>query len=167
MKFRTVLTVMVIVLLVSIVNVSAKDNPAKIEHELTEIENLKLINIDYKVKDLQNQYANFNRNLSAALKETQQSKDRIIKNIEKRLNIKLGEYKIKSNKIIMKPQPKKTAEPTKINEKINEVKAAVTSVDKNQSTLATEDNLEQRTIEMEKIKELEEKNEIIFGPEEK
>ncbi|MCK5161612.1 MAG: hypothetical protein KAQ99_08580 [Candidatus Aureabacteria bacterium] len=156
MKLTTVLMIMVILLSVSMANVSAKT-----EHELTEIENLKLINIDYKVKDLQNQYANLKRNLSAALNETQQSKNRIIKDIEKRLNIKPGEYKIKSNKIIMKPQSKK------INEKINEVISPVMSVDKNQSTLATEDNLEQHTIEMEKIKELEEKNEIIFGPEEK
>ena len=74
MKITTVLMAMVVLLSVSMANVSAKT-----EHELTEIENLKLINIDYKVKDLQNQYANFNRNLSAALKGTQQSKNSIIK----------------------------------------------------------------------------------------
>ena len=113
MKIRTILMAMILVLSISIVNVSAKVKPTKIEHELTEIEILKLTNIDYKVKDLQNQYANFNRNLSAALKGTQQSKNSIIKDIEERLNIKPGEYKIKSNKIIMNPPPKKTPKPKK------------------------------------------------------
>ena len=47
----------------------------------------------------------------------------------------------------MKSQPKKTAKPKIINEKISGIKTEVTAVDNNKS--------------------IEEENEIIFGPEEK
>jgi hypothetical protein len=69
---------------------------------LTEIEVLKLSNIDLKTKDLHNQFANLKRNLGSALQQVSKEKGEIIKGIEERLGLEEGKYEIKGDLVVLK-----------------------------------------------------------------